>query len=207
MRSDRPGYQYRKNKDGSVAHYWNPARLRKYTTGGLPPIVRFRDGMSDDQIAQECRRLSSELKEGRSYVDVLGRKRRNISEHLYRMYQKRARDIGKPFNLSADWIHDSLRRLGDKCEISGIAFNYDPQPRKTKSHFKHPIRPSLDRIDNTGGYVPGNVRFVLHCVNIGINEWGLDNYIAVCAAVASHQRGDFPDLTGQAGRLLVSTDG
>jgi hypothetical protein len=48
------------------------------------------------------------------------------------------------------------------------------------------MRPSLDRIDNNGGYTHDNVRIVLHCVNIGINEWGVENYLYVCRAVANH---------------------
>jgi hypothetical protein len=162
--------------------------------------------MSDEAIALACQQYTAELRQDRPTETERQRKRRNVSEHLFKIYRKRAAEIGKPCELSAEWICEKLRRLSDKCEISGIRFNYDPQPRKTKSHFKHPIRPSLDRIDNAGGYVPGNVRFVLHCVNIGINEWGLDNYIAVCAAVAGHQRQTFPDLTEQTGRLLESTD-
>jgi hypothetical protein len=122
------------------------------------------------------------------------------------MYRKRAREIGKDFAITEEWIHEELRKSSDKCEISGIEFNYDPQPRGTKKYFKHPQRPSLDRIDNAKGYVPGNVRFVLHGVNIGINEWGLDHYIAVCKAVAGHDRRGFPDLSSADGKLLVSTD-
>lgn len=29
MRTDRPGYQYRRNKDGTTVHYWNPKRAVK----------------------------------------------------------------------------------------------------------------------------------------------------------------------------------
>lgn len=206
MRSDRPGYQYRRNKDGRAVHYWNPKRISKGTTGALPPIYRFPDDISDDELASECQRLTFELRAERPFVDERARKRRNISEQLCRMYRKRARDIRKRFDLSPEWLHDQLKRLGDKCQISGIEFNYDPQPRATKRYFKHPLRPSLDRIDNADGYVPGNVRLVLHCVNIGLNEWGLDNYIAVCKAVAGHQRSAFADLTSDDGRLLISTD-
>jgi len=206
MRSDRPGYQYRRNKDGRVVHYWNPKRVGKGIPGGVPPIVRFPDDITDADLISECQRLTAELRAGHRFVDEKSRKRRNISEQLYKMYRKRARDIGKPFAISAQWLHSRLEAIGDRCEIGGIEFNYEPQPRATKKYFKHPLRPSLDRIDNDGGYVPGNVRVVLHCVNIGLNEWGLDNYVAVCKAVAAHQREAFPDLSGPDGKLLVSTD-
>lgn len=44
---------------------------------------------------------------------------------------------------------------------------------------KHPLSPSLDRIDSQRGYEPGNVRFVCWAVNNGMNEWGLDTYLEV----------------------------
>ncbi|MHC2298122.1 hypothetical protein [Rhizobium mongolense] len=205
MRRDRPGYQFRRNSDGSVAHYWNPIRASRQH-GASAFRLRLPDGLTDDEIAEHCQRLTTELREGQNPESQRQRKRRNIAGQLFKMYRKRAREIGKPFDLSEEWIHDQLCHVSDKCEISGVDFNYDPQPRATKKHFKQPSRPSLDRIDNTDGYIPGNIRIVLHCVNIGINEWGLDNYIAVCKAVASHERSIFPDLSSPHGKLLISTD-
>lgn len=205
MRRDRPGYQFRINRDGSVAHYWNPKRASK-EFGGEAFRLRLPDDLTDDEIAERCKSLTAELIGGRNVQSERDRKRRNIAEQLFKMYRKRAREIGKEFSITEEWLHGGLRDLSDRCEISDIEFNYDPQPRATKRYFKHPQRPSLDRIDNAKGYIPGNVRFVLHCVNIGINEWGLDNYVAVCKAVAAHKRSVFPDLSSEEGKLLVSTD-
>jgi hypothetical protein len=61
MRTDRPGYQYRDNKDGSRAHYWNPKRAVKGAPAALSAI-RLDDGLSDEQIAEECQRRTNELK-------------------------------------------------------------------------------------------------------------------------------------------------
>ncbi|MBB3411285.1 hypothetical protein FHT87_005238 [Rhizobium sp. BK316] len=61
MRTDRPGYQYRDNKDGSRAHYWNPKRAVKGAPAALSAI-RLDDGLSDEQIAAECQRRTNELK-------------------------------------------------------------------------------------------------------------------------------------------------
>lgn len=61
MRTDRPGYQYRDNKDGSRAHYWNPKRAVKGSPAALSAI-RLDDGLSDEAIAAECRRRTNELK-------------------------------------------------------------------------------------------------------------------------------------------------
>jgi len=62
MRTDRPGYQSRRNKDGTPVHYWNPKRAVK----GAPDYLSTRRldyGLSDEQIAEECRRLTELLRD------------------------------------------------------------------------------------------------------------------------------------------------
>ncbi len=61
MRTDRPGYQYRDNRDGTRAHYWNPKRAVKGSPAALSAI-RLADGLTDDEIAVECQRRTNELK-------------------------------------------------------------------------------------------------------------------------------------------------
>lgn len=60
MRTDRPGYQSRRNKDGTTVHYWNPKRAVK----GAPDYLstrRLEDRLSDEEIASECQRLTDML--------------------------------------------------------------------------------------------------------------------------------------------------
>lgn len=61
MRTDRPGYQYRDNRDGTRAHYWNPKRAVKGSPAALSAI-RLADGLTDDEISAECQRRTNELK-------------------------------------------------------------------------------------------------------------------------------------------------
>lgn len=61
MRTDRPGYQARHNRDGTTAHYWNPQRAVKGVSKALS-IIRLPDGLSDDEIAAECRRRTDEIR-------------------------------------------------------------------------------------------------------------------------------------------------
>jgi len=60
MRKDRPGYTSRRNKDGTTVHYWSPKRAVKEASPALP-IIRLPDGLTDDEIAAECRRRTDEL--------------------------------------------------------------------------------------------------------------------------------------------------
>ncbi|KRA58993.1 hypothetical protein ASD85_14995 [Rhizobium sp. Root651] len=68
MRTDRPGYKYRDNKDGSRVHYWDPKRAVKGSPAALSAI-RLDDDLTEDQIAAECRRLTDQL---RSELSTLG---------------------------------------------------------------------------------------------------------------------------------------
>lgn len=61
MRTDRPGYKYRDNKDGSRIHYWDPKRAVKGSPAALS-VIRLPDGLSDDEITAECQRRTAELK-------------------------------------------------------------------------------------------------------------------------------------------------
>jgi hypothetical protein len=62
MRTDRPGYKYRNNRDGSRAHYWDPARAVKGAPAYLDP-VRLGDDLTDEQIVIECTTRTEQLKE------------------------------------------------------------------------------------------------------------------------------------------------
>ena len=60
MRKDRPGYQYWRRSDGTIAHYWNPKRACKRAPDGLP-VRPIRDVTTDAEIAARCRAWTDEL--------------------------------------------------------------------------------------------------------------------------------------------------
>ena len=61
MRNDRPGYQFRDNKNGR-AHYWNPKRAVKGAPDYLA-IKRLPDGIADDEVTRLCQELTDQLKQ------------------------------------------------------------------------------------------------------------------------------------------------
>ncbi|MEH3109010.1 MAG: hypothetical protein PGN22_02765 [Agrobacterium cavarae] len=62
MRTDRPGYKYRDNQDGSRVHYWDPKRAVKGSPAALSTI-RLADDLTEAEIAAECQRLTNQLRE------------------------------------------------------------------------------------------------------------------------------------------------
>ncbi len=52
-----------------------------------------------------------------------------------------------------------------------------------------PWAPSVDRIDSSKGYVPGNVRLVCVAANLAMNEWGEDVLARVARAYVEARTG------------------
>lgn len=52
---------------------------------------------------------------------------------------------------------------------------------------KHPANASLDRIDNSKGYIEGNVRFISFMANIGRSTFSDEQLIEFCKAVVKNK--------------------
>lgn len=54
------------------------------------------------------------------------------------------------------------------CSVTGMSFSLV----RPEGGNRRPYAPSVDRIDASRPYEPGNVRLVCVCVNYALNEWG-----------------------------------
>jgi hypothetical protein len=104
-----------------------------------------------------------ELEDQLDTVKTLAAIRRRAMQNVDRIRQnvnrwKRGVDVEHLFR--------EVARIGLFCEVSGLPF--DPHGKRTWDSV------SLDRIDNTQGYVPGNTRWVLWSVNAACGTWGLE---------------------------------
>lgn len=69
-----------------------------------------------------------------------------------------AQKHGIPFSITKA---DVAAVWTGKCAVTGLPFD----TRKGIGKGPKPFSPSLDRVRAAAGYVPGNIRLVLHCVN------------------------------------------
>ena len=108
-------------------------------------------------------------------------RRDNYAKHLYRELRSRAMNRKLPFNIKLSYIEGAMKK--GKCEVSGLPFQY--------SDRRGPFSMSIDKIKPKLGYVTGNVRAVLWCVNAALGAWGLDVALPVFHAivVANHKTG------------------
>lgn len=87
----------------------------------------------------------------------------------YTALKARSKDKGYDFDLTADYIQGLFDACKGLCAQTGIAFDMN---LGTKGKGKrNPLRPSVDRIDSTKGYVKDNVRIVLSIVNTMKADW------------------------------------
>lgn len=63
------------------------------------------------------------------------------------------------FDLSEDQLQELWKQQDGRCAYTGVPFDL------RRSTVRPMAAPSLDRIDNEKGYVPGNVQFVCTAVN------------------------------------------
>lgn len=105
-------------------------------------------------------------------------RRDNYAKHLHRELRGRAASRGLPFNLKLTYI-EKVMEVGI-CEVSGLPFQYTER--------RGPFSMSIDKIKPELGYVSGNVRAVLWCVNAALGDWGLDVALPVFHAIVDASR-------------------
>lgn len=91
------------------------------------------------------------------------------------------RDIDPPFLLSLWKQQDGL------CPITGRKLTLPKSLRAGKWRLRDPYNASIDRIDQTKGYVQGNVRFVALIANLARHVWDDTTLYDFATALVGHR--------------------
>lgn len=137
---------------------------------------------ADEGVRVAKRRIRANLKA----AGVKAQEVQELASKLVRNARYRAARRRLPCELTVPAIEELLLNQKMVCAVSGLPF--DLTFNLAKAHARNMYAPSLDRLDNRKGYVVGNVRVVLAAINYAINEWGLDEYLKICKAVAAVPR-------------------
>jgi hypothetical protein len=127
----------------------------------------YRGKKHNGRRCKKCRRLENvawlnKLSSKRAYVSYVHSKKRAEKKHL-------------DFDLSIEFLENLLRIQNDCCALSKIPFS-----------DAAPFVASLDRIDNSKGYLRENVRYILYALNTAISNHGLETYLQIADAVKSN---------------------
>lgn len=97
--------------------------------------------------------------------------------------RRRAEAKGRPFSLTVQEVRDIGKSQGWRCALTGLPFSNEGDP------WSRPRSMVIDRIDSRGGYEVGNVRLVLHAINVAIGSWGPDKFAVIAQAFLARRAG------------------
>ena len=139
-----------------------------------------RNACADCWKDREQRRKRSQPSEARSRAWTAYRLRRR-AKLLASVAKYRAKAKGLPFSLNdADLAAMQATIDAGLCQATGIPFNL--------IGGKTWDSPSIDRIDSAKGYVSGNIRVVLYCLNVMANTWGDTKVLEIADAIRAARR-------------------
>lgn len=85
--------------------------------------------------------------------------------HYMRRWRRSAKERSVYFDLPNAWLEDRLAK--GVCEVTGLSLSTSYEG----SAHRNPLVPSVDRIDNSRGYTPDNVRLVCGWFNYARQDW------------------------------------
>ncbi len=97
-------------------------------------------------------------------------RRRHRLSAMYWGAKSRAKQKDLAFTISLEYV----RSLYDgKCALTGLEFNLEGNVKQ------HPRTLSMDRIDSSKGYEPGNVRLICYALNVSFGHWGMEETLPI----------------------------
>lgn len=103
---------------------------------------------------------------------------------ILKMLRSRVKDRPRDFNLTLEYLKEIWETQEGECPFTG----FELELRTYKSDSQLNIKSaSLDRIDNSKGYVQGNVRFVSVMFNFARNKFSDEEVIEFAQAVIKNR--------------------
>lgn len=100
--------------------------------------------------------------------------------------KKRNKQYKRDFDLDLQYLKELWDRQNGKCSVTGLELHIKYIHTKKQRTDKSPYQASLDRIDNSKGYIKGNVRFVCLMFNIARNDFSDNAVIEFCKKVVDN---------------------
>lgn len=129
--------------------------------------------LSDRRVSSPRVKLSDEELKNRKINRYNNDKINDWARLLVNTARHNAKRYGKEFNIDTDYVLDLYENQNHKCYWYGIKLS----PSLT---HRDPSKPSLDRLDCSLGYVPGNVVLSCMAANIGRSNCEVEVFFEFC---------------------------
>lgn len=90
-----------------------------------------------------------------------------------------------PFEITIEQAWELFEKQEGVCAISGVPIKFSKLNARYENAAENTA--SLDRIDSSGGYVPGNVQWVHKAVNVMKLSMSDEDFIQWCRIIVAHQ--------------------
>ena len=101
-----------------------------------------------------------------------------IRGSYYSDLKRNAKKRGLEFNISIEELWDVFQKQEGICPLTGVPISFG------RIYFPNETSASPDRIDNSVGYISGNVRWVLKDINMIRKGYDSEYFINLCNLVA-----------------------
>jgi hypothetical protein len=102
-----------------------------------------------------------------------------ISGHYISRLKNGAKYRNLIYELSPQYLWNIYLKQNRRCALSGINIYFGVRVEQTAS---------LDRIDNSIGYIEGNVQWIHKDINKIRGEYNLEYFITICTNIANYQK-------------------
>jgi hypothetical protein len=166
-------------KPGTPTRYYECTCSCPLATVQLVPAHRLReDSPRPSRTCNACVLRAVGKTKDRGFGDIPGYYWRNLCENAKR------NDVPMEITIEYAWV--LYQEQDGRCALTGLPIGFGPSKK-----LKNQTTASLDRIDASGWYTEGNVRWVHKVVNRMRWELPDDRFISLCRAVVEQRRGDF----------------
>src|SRR5581483_11893458 len=104
-----------------------------------------------------------------------------ISKVFFNNIKKHAREKGREFNISIEYIWDLFLKQNKKCAYSGRELNFPCRRGDIKGTA------SLDRIDSREGYIQNNVQWIHKTINTMKSDISEPEFLGFCNEIARYK--------------------
>lgn len=146
---------------GNPSHPVLPAALRRGATTSC--------GCRRDQYLCNTGELSSNFK---GYKEIRSR--------FWSGYERGAKSRGLEFSITIEYAWGLFEGQDRRCVFSGEPLIFGPTKKNSLTTA------SIDRIDSSKGYIPGNIQWVHKKVNVMRNAMSVGEFIAWCQRIANN---------------------
>jgi hypothetical protein len=108
----------------------------------------------------------------------------------YRIARNRAHRVEREFTITLDDLVLQWERQRGKCPYTGWEMVLPKSSTAYNLMEKSSRNASIDRIDSSKGYVPGNIQFVALMANMAKNDFSHEEMEEFCWAIAQHLMGE-----------------